>query len=220
MKKLSVILVCVLSYVAANAQEQQGKTMFSARENTNKYVISIVPQSTAENALRVDIDKRLNNGTTLIVAPRFYLSQSNSTWEGENSNSMIGVGGELFQKIRVNDLSRPVRAYFAYGVLYNFYHVTYTESVWVESSVVGVDALVQEDKEKTVNINKMGPSLNIGIEFEPIKRFVIDIGAGFGARYAFVSQGDKDYIKSHSGILNMGYTGILPLGVAKLGIVF
>ncbi|HOS84809.1 MAG TPA: hypothetical protein PK199_07830 [Bacteroidales bacterium] len=217
MKNLSILLMCTLVSITAIAQE---KTVFSARENTNKYVISIVPQSTAENALRIDIDKRLQNGTTLIIAPRFYLSQSTSTWEDESSNDMIGVGGEIFQKIRVNDLSKPVRAYFAYGILYNFYHVSYTETDWVQSSIIGVNTLVEKENEKFVNINKMGPSLNIGIEFEPIKRFVIDIGAGFGARYAFVSQGDKTYIKNHSGILNMGYTGVLPLGVAKLGIVF
>lgn len=217
MKNISILLVCTLCTLVATAQEP---TVFSARENTNKYVISIVPQSTAENALRIDIDKRLNNGTTLIIAPRFYLNQSNATWDGENSSTMIGLGGEIFQKIRVNDLSKPVRAYFAYGVLYNFYHVTYTESDWVQSSVVGVNTLVEQENEKMVNINKIGPSLNIGVEFEPIKRFVIDIGAGFGARYAFVSQGDKSYISNHDGILNMGFTGILPLGVAKLGIVF
>jgi hypothetical protein len=217
MKSISIIIVCTLYTIIATAQENG---VFSARENTNKFVISIVPQSTAENALRVDIDKRLNNGTTLIVAPRFYLNQSNASWEGETSSSMIGVGGEIFQKIRVNDLSKPVRAYFAYGLLYNFYHVSYTQTEWVQSSVVGVNTLVPEEKTKTVNINKMGPSLNIGVEFEPIKRFVIDVGAGFGARYAFVSQGDKSYINNHDGILNMGYTGILPLGVAKLGIVF
>ncbi|HON52906.1 MAG TPA: hypothetical protein PLS12_06835 [Bacteroidales bacterium] len=217
MKSISIIIVCTLYTIIATAQENG---VFSARENTNKFVISIVPQSTAENALRVDIDKRLNNGTTLIVAPRFYLNQSNASWEGETSSSMIGVGGEIFQKIRVNDLSKPVRAYFAYGLLYNFYHVSYTQTEWVQSSVVGVNTLVPQEKTKTVNINKMGPSLNIGVEFEPIKRFVIDVGAGFGARYAFVSQGDKSYINNHDGILNMGYTGILPLGVAKLGIVF
>lgn len=217
MKSISIIIVCTLYTIIATAQENG---VFSARENTNKFVISIVPQSTAENALRVDIDKRLNNGTTLIVAPRFYSNQSNASWEGETSSSMIGVGGEIFQKIRVNDLSKPVRAYFAYGLLYNFYHVSYTQTEWVQSSVVGVNTLVPQEKTKTVNINKMGPSLNIGVEFEPIKRFVIDVGAGFGARYAFVSQGDKSYINNHDGILNMGYTGILPLGVAKLGIVF
>ncbi|HPM12358.1 MAG TPA: hypothetical protein PK734_02575 [Bacteroidales bacterium] len=217
MKNLSILLMCMLVSITAVAQE---KTVFSARENTNKYVISIVPQSTAENALRIDIDKRLQNGTTLIIAPRFYLSQSSSTWEDESSSDMIGIGGEIFQKIRVNDLSKPVRAYFAYGILYNFYHVSYTETDWVQSSTIGVNTLVEQENEKFVNINKMGPSLNIGIEFEPIKRFVIDIGAGFGARYAFVSQGDKTYINNHSGILNMGYTGVLPLGVAKLGIVF
>ncbi|HPH16987.1 MAG TPA: hypothetical protein PK029_07435, partial [Bacteroidales bacterium] len=125
MKNLSILLMSMLVSITAVAQE---KTVFSARENTNKYVISIVPQSTAENALRIDIDKRLQNGTTLIIAPRFYLSQSSSTWEDESSSDMIGIGGEIFQKIRVNDLSKPVRAYFAYGILYNFYHVSYTET--------------------------------------------------------------------------------------------
>ena len=197
----------------------QETTIFSARPNSNKYIIHIVPQSTAENALRIDVERRLMNGTSIIFAPRFY-AKSSSSWELNNDGKMFGFGGEVFQKIRVNDLAKPVRAYFCYGMLYNYYDVINVETVWEPSSSLEISTLESVDKENHIGINKFGPSLYIGVECEPIERFIIDISAGFGARYSFVSKGDKNYIQNHTRILEMGYTGVLPLGVVKLGIVF
>jgi len=215
MKKAIIVLIAIVGSLSIQAQE----TAFSARENSNKYIWSIVPQYTAESCMRMDIERRLNNGTSIIVAPRFYVKSSDS-WEGNNDGKMAGIGGEIFHKLRINSLENSYRGYIAYGVLYNFYDVISSETTWEPSTSMGVPTSEAVVEDKHNGVNKMGPNLAIGLEMEPVERLIIDIYAGVGARYSFVSYGDKTFIDNHTSILDIGFTGILPLAVVKVGVVF
>ena len=215
MKTISTCILALFAHIFCIAQE----TGLSSKPNTNTYIWSIAPQFTAENAMRIDLERRYKNGSSAIIAPRFYVKSADS-FEGTNNGKMLGLGGELFHKIRINDISNPLRGYIMYGVLYNFYDVIQVDAEWVTDQTLGVSTLVATDEEKHIGINKFGPDLAIGLEMEPIERFILDIYAGVGARYSLVSYGDKSYINDHSSIFDMGYTGIVPLVVLKVGVVF
>ncbi|MCK9561091.1 MAG: hypothetical protein M0R02_00050 [Bacteroidales bacterium] len=214
----TIITTCIFLMFLSNLGIAQ-ESGFSSRQNTNTYIWSIAPQFTAENAMRIDIERRYQNGSSVVLAPRFYVKSPNSEEEG-NNGKMLGIGGELFHKIRINELSNPLRGYIMYGMLYNFYDVIQVEAEWVTDETLGITTFVGRDEDKHIGINKFGPNLAIGLEMEPVERFIIDLYAGVGARYSLVSYGDKSFINSHSSIFDMGYTGIVPLIVFKVGVVF
>ncbi|MDA3883517.1 MAG: hypothetical protein PF481_09550 [Bacteroidales bacterium] len=218
MKKTLFICIAVIIGFTTYAQDSTN-TDFIARPNTNTYIWSIAPQFTAEHAMRIDLEKRLKNGSSVILAPRFYVKSGDSD-EGTNDGKMLGLGGEVFHKIRITDLSNPIRGYITYGMLYNYYDVIQVDVEWVWDETLGVSTMIGSDKEKHTGVHKFGPDLAIGLEMEPIERFIIDMYAGVGARYSFVAYGDKEFINTHSSIFDIGYTGIVPLIVLKVGVVF
>jgi hypothetical protein len=176
MKKTLFICIAVIIGFTTYAQDSTN-TDFIARPNTNTYIWSIAPQFTAEHAMRIDLEKRLKNGSSVILAPR-----------------QVANG--------------------------RFFHVIQVDVEWVWDETLGVSTMIGSDKEKHTGVHKFGPDLAIGLEMEPIERFIIDMYAGVGARYSFVAYGDKEFINTHSSIFDIGYTGIVPLIVLKVGVVF
>jgi hypothetical protein len=114
MKKTFFICIAVIIGITTYAQDTTNIS-FIARPNTNTYIWSIAPQFTAEHAMRIDLEKRLKNGSSIILAPRFYVKSGDSE-EGTNNGKMLGLGGEVFHKIRISDLSYPRIYYLRYVI--------------------------------------------------------------------------------------------------------
>lgn len=216
MKKTFALLLLLGLSTAVFCQE----TSSVLKPPSNKYVWSIVPQLTAKSALRFDCEYRMTPISSIVIAPRLYVRKPDN-WEGHsNDGKMLGLGGEVFHKLFITEPGEDKRGYIMYGLLYNYYDVIAIDAVWTWDNVMGSNVLVGDLTERHIGIGKLGLNIAVGMEFEILPRFIIDIYTGVGARYGHTLYGNKDYISNHTGILDMGYTGIIPILIGKLGVVF
>lgn len=217
MKKTIIVLIAVCLSTASQTFSQESHTL---KPSSNKYVWSIVPQLTAKSALRFDFEYRIDPITSIVFAPRIYVKKPDNWDAPSNNGKMLGIGGEVFHKLFISEPAAEKRGYIMYGILYNYYDVISDETDWVWDNMLGTSVMVGEKAERHIGIGKLGLNVAIGIEYEILPRFIIDVYTGVGARYGHTLYGNKNYIQDHTGILDMGYTGIIPILVGKLGVVF
>lgn len=224
MKKTTKTMLMILMSIALSAsysfaqetEEVNAATQTHEFQNyKEKYIVYVVPQSSFENALRIDIDRRLENGKTLTFGPRIFLAQDKEAYR-----ELYGAGLEVAYKFVSLWIDPQQKAYFSIGGLYNIYNITFDQMDWEDHIENGVEVSVFESKPRTELINKFGPNILVGMELEVIPRLIVDFNIGLGARAGFNLKGDTQFQQEILNLASPVYTGILPLMAIKVGMSF
>lgn len=188
------------------------------RSETKSFSLGIVPQYTAINGMRFDLDFRLKNKPNhyLVLAPQVYVS-TRGNWDWDYKN-MAGAGLELQHKIFLNDVAVKDAIYLAYGPVFNFFSVT-DEGLTVKEFIDnGGNYIGLVEQDMTTNIFKLGGNFLIGVKFTLGGSLYIDPYIGMGIRFSFDDKttGFHGYYNEWWG--DMGYSGTLLVGGIRLGV--
>ncbi len=182
------------------------------------FSLGIVPQYTAINGMRFDLDFSLKNKPNhcIVVAPQLYIS-TRGNWDWDYK-SMAGAGLELQYKIFLNEKPGNEAVYFAYGPVFNYFSVT-DEGLTVKEFIDnGGNYIGLVEQEMTTNIFKLGGNFLIGVKFTLGESLYIDPYIGLGIRFSFDDKttGLHGYYNEWWG--DMGYSGTLLVGGIRLGV--
>ncbi len=199
------------------------------QEDKSSLAVGWYPQLMFIRGLRADVDIHLGRSKSwLIIAPAYFLAkkQNNTYYETyddyNSSNSyknLQGFGVEVNHRIYVTNNLMPEGVYLSYGVMYNYYDLTYEDEGWGDIKYVDLDAITYGLFEHTTTINKVGPSILIGYQKKVLDRIYVDIFCGGGMRYSFIKTSSLLPRNFNSDPFQFGYTGTVPLVGFRIGIV-
>lgn len=192
------LLVLISVFIAFPYQKGQ------AQDDTERsLMVSIVPQYLAVQALRVDIDKKMNDeGSWLSFSPKIYVGYINKNgsaaiindvdyWPaGSEYDQMIGAGLDIYHKIFLGKEKLPLGFYYAYGGGLRFLHMSFiSKSIYTDSSVF--PPVFRFNKfEGSQNILSGNVGMLLGYQEQIKDYFLTDFYMGVGARYSDDSKGD------------------------------
>ncbi len=214
--RLSSIFIALLLSISSIACAQSG---LSSNDSVDlKNAVSIVPQYAAISGIRIDYERKIKNDRWLLFAPQLYLNKDGNNDYGEMTGLGINVYYKLFlshsKKKNANGLSRT-NIYFSVGPTFQHLNLTSVEELPVEFIQDGVTYIRFTSDEVTTRINKFGANADFGLQFA-FERFLLDIYAGIGIRYAVDKDGNlMDFY--NSSWLDYGYSGILLDGGIRFG---
>jgi len=193
--------------------------------------ISIVPQYAFIKGIRVDYEKRINNGDHwLVISPQLYsdIDGNNlwSTWEYSSYETMLGFGLNVyfksiaFKSDNVNWTSGLPRhsLYLQAGPNYQHYSLKNSEEVAVPFLDNGITYYRFDVQEIKKPINRFGAAIDMGWQFA-FDRFLLDLYLGLAVKYSF--DGNGELIKpNYSSWVDKDYSGILMDGGVRIGMFF
>lgn len=204
-----ILLILPLSLFSQTTEKLSEAKSFS---------LGIVPQYTAINGLRFDLDFRLKNKPNhyIVVAPQLYIS-TKANWDWDYK-TMAGAGLELQHKIFLNDESVKDAIYVAYGPVFNYFSVTDEGLTAKEFIDNGGNYIGLVEQDMTTNIFKFGGNFIIGVKFTIGESLFIDPFVGLGIRFSVDDKttGLHGYYNEWWG--DMGYSGTLLVGGIRIGV--
>ena len=183
-----------------------------------KNAVSIVPQYAAISGIRIDYERKIKNDKWLLFAPQLYLNK-----DGNNDyDEMTGLGMNVYYKLFLSHSKKKnatgtsrTNIYFSAGPTFQHFNLTSIEEIPVEFIQDGATYIKFSSSEITTGINKFGANANFGLQFA-FERFILDIYAGIGIRYAVDKDGNlMDF--HNNDWLDYGYSGILLDGGIRFG---
>lgn len=166
----------------------------------NNFAVSFTPQYIITGGMRMDFDGRLTDKTWLTLAPTFYYMDNSYMWDPE-STSYLGVG--LHANYRYFPSGRGI--YVGLGMSYKFLNAEYTK-------------YSEEAKEKA-EFHTMGFDYLFGYQFKLVEQLFMDLYLGWGFRYSIENSNEADDYWSNA-ILDLGYSGFLPVAGVRVGFEF
>jgi hypothetical protein len=210
--------LCLALFLLFNVNAYAQTDQSESEQGNYKSTVLIVPQYATISGIRIDYERKLKEDKWLILAPQLYVDNN-----GYNSFDQVnGFGMNMYYKTflshskrkNYNGLSRT-NLYFAIGPTLQHINLVRDEEVPVEFTDNDITYIRFRSKDVTTVINKIGGSANFGLQFV-FDRFILDLYAGIGIRYALDSDG-KMTDTSNEYWTDFGYSGILMNGGVKFG---
>lgn len=209
MKILKLIIVFLLFAGSAFAQESLTPT------GENKYAFSLTPQYVITGGMRLDFDFKINEKGWLTLAPIFYYMDDTYMYAPE-STSYTGLGG--FLNYRYFPTGKGV--YAAAGLNYRLLNTQYSSYVDYDYSASSYAPNPGSNSdEKEAQFNTFGFDFTFGYQFRLVEQLFMDLYLGWGFRYSLQdSEEDESYWSD--AILDLGYSGFLPVAGLRIGLEF
>jgi len=183
--------------------------------------VMAMPQHLFQNAIRVEIDKKLTReGAWIIFAPTVYYRGQQGTWISGNRH-MYGIKGgglDVLYRYYPNGLGRRGGIYVSAGGGYRFTDREYQGGRWDDYEENGLgyyryDTSTWHKQTQTVILKGI-----TGYQRIPNKHFVWDIFLGIGVKLS--SDKVPDGLTSHytDDVYSLGGTGFLMVGGLRMGI--
>ena len=215
---MRIFIFCLALIAIINSTGNAQSDLSSDDPIDLKNAVSIVPQYAAISGIRIDYERKIKNDRWLLFAPQLYLNKDGNSNYGE----MTGLGMNVYYKLylsqskkkNANGLSRT-NIYFSAGPTFQHFNLTSVEEIPVEFIQDGATYIRFSSSEVTTKINKYGANADFGLQFA-FERFLLDIYAGIGIRYAVDTDGNlMDFY--NSSWLDYGYSGIILDGGIRFG---
>jgi hypothetical protein len=191
---LTLLILSLIISISAIAQEDIQAT------KEKKFAISFVPQYAITGGMRIDFDFKLSKKTWLTLAPTLYYV-NNSYMYGNDETSYSGVSLDLNYRYFPSEKG----VYAAAGLLYKYLDIDYSE--------------YNDDTRKMSDINTVGLNIMFGYQFILVEQLFLDIYLGWGFRYSIEDSKETANIWDDS-ILDLGYSGFLPIAGLRIGFSF
>lgn len=194
MKNTIILLAVLVASFSASAQDDMNVG------DEQNFAISFSPQHLITGGMRMDIDFPVTEKTWLTIAPTLYYVDNTSMWDAEYT-SYTGVG--VLANYRYFPSSEGIYA----GLGLNYRHLNTDYTVW------------NEDIERSTKFNTYGFDLTFGYQFILVDQLFMDLYLGWGFRYSTEEIEDED-INWNDAILDLAYSGFLPVAGLRLGFEF
>ena len=199
-------------------------SVIQAQDSLRTIVIKLSPQHLLMRTGRFEIEKRImNSRNAYVIAPMFHFGDPDNilTTQRNSSNDQVtGVGAEVLHKIYTQVKRETSGIYFAYGLNYNYFNITYNDFGWVTSKNEDqLDIIEYKLVDQKQTINKIGFAALTGIEVYSSNYFVVDFYVGFGFKYSIINapNGREDRYKAN--YLDYGFSGFEPRLGIKVGLL-
>ena len=162
----------------------------------------------------------------IVLGGHYYLNYSYQSQENLDNgfeddaayDKLRGYAFNLEHRIYlVNDVL-PDNIYFAYGIYYGHFDITYGVYAWGNYDYSGdLDAFTYGIFDQKTTINKFGPNLTVGYRQDIIDNFFVEFLAGVALRYSFITpdiEGQRTYSDN---LFQYGFTGTSPLFGIRIG---
>lgn len=195
MKKILFITIMSLLAVVAFGQEEE-----KALKPETTMAVSFMPQYLIVGGMRMDFDMQVAPKGWLTLAPVFYYVDNTYMWDPETT-SYTGVGAVV--NYRYFPSGKGI--YASVGANYRYLNAEYTK--------YNVSTINE------AKFNTLGFDLAIGYQFLLVDQFFMDLYLGWGFRYSMEDSDEEDSYWSDA-LLDLGYSGFLPVAGVRLGFEF
>ncbi|MFP4059451.1 MAG: hypothetical protein ACOC10_08880 [Bacteroidota bacterium] len=215
----SITLIC-LAYLLL-----PGISLFSQEDKQPTISIGYHPQYMIIHGIKMDLEIALGKGNvnSLVFAPSFYLDEASketdyyfNTWDRRKYNKMTGFGFDLHHRYYINR-KKTTNTYISYGLSFRYSDVTLKMHDWNTSVFDGNNVYMFTPGEIHFDVFKFGGDLLIGYQYLFVESMTLGIYLGAATRYGLIDDSRDGTINFNDGILDIGYTGVLPLGGISVG---
>lgn len=226
MKKILTFVTILITVFSLKAQD-------SLQVNSEKnddidelhHFVFMVPQYILINGLRLDYEYRHNKRHGFVLSGTAYVGTHlfALTFREEEK---IGGSVELLHKLYFfNKMPTfyefSTQIYLAHGPYYRQTNISYKQFSWQNAEMDGLEVLRYQDGEQSVEIEKLGYSVLIGVQLVTSSRFTLDFYTGVAFRSSTITKtsesDNRDYGEYWT---SPGYSGQLLLMGCKLGVAF
>lgn len=215
MKKISyIILFALLISTAQQLKSQQDEP----QEKHPKLAIMLVPQYAWVKTFRMDFEIKVGNNA-IGIGPHYQYSNESIWFSSSYFDELTAIGANVYFKYNLRKGEYKTNPYMSFGANYTHSNMIASDEVWRPYDYNGYETITYTDETKKILIDKIGPDILFGVAFHPIPEMIIDLSAGIGTRFSF-SDENSDMIRDEfgDGILEPGYSGILPVIAFKIGL--
>lgn len=213
---LFFIAICLIS-VNLYSQAPMGSSKLSFTHE---------PFYMTKNMLKIDVDIALGNGNWLVISPVFAARENPAQeddyyyyddYYSDEYNKLIGYGLTLGHRIYGN--TQPKGFYFSYQAGWKHFQMDYRNRSWGNIDFDGYDAITYDLFNMSTLIDKIGLDILVGYQLLIKDALILDFYFGGGIRYSFREFTGNLEKEFNSSITDYGYTGLLPQGGVRLGVV-
>lgn len=200
-----------------------------AQENSkiSGFSFSHQPFYMIKNMLKTDFDFSLGSGHWITLSPMFAARENfyesdyyyyNDYYE-DDFNELLGYGLTIGHRMYGKPIEMPRGFYFMYQAGWNHFNLEYRDRTWGDVQFDGYDAITFDHFDMSTVVDKLGLDILVGYQFVIKDALLLDFYFGGGIRYSikeFTGNQQREYNYSFT---DYGYTGLLPQGGIRLGVV-
>lgn len=208
------LMVCGLICTSNYAQEQE------TIDKGPSHSVSLHTLQTTVEKLKVSYDRRIGDSRNwILLSPSVSYSSSDDFWN-YSYNKRSGIGLDISHRYYLLEKKKFKSIYIQYGAVYNYSNVEANRIGWVPTTFEGTNALKPGRELAKYNLHQIGTDFLFGVQLLSWSGVLFDFHAGMGIRTS-LSKKNKELLSMPGyGILNPGYSGILPLIGIRIGYAF